>query len=79
MVKFDTIYSKLSYSLSIVQYFAVKNSYYDTFFPKVKHSLATIVNLGFSAYRNQNQGRIYRRGHPGQTRIIAPPLYYFNK
>ena len=26
-----------------------------------------------------NQGQIYRRGRLGQTRITAPPLYYFKK
>ena len=48
-VFFDTIYSQLSYSSSKVQYFAEKNSPYYTFFPELKrHSLAKIVNLGFS-------------------------------
>ena len=42
---------KLSYSSSKVQYFAAKNSYYYTFFPKLKHSLAKNVNLGFSMYK----------------------------
>ena len=40
--------SKLYYSSSKVQYFAAKNSYYYTFFPKLKGSLAKIINLGFS-------------------------------
>ena len=48
MVKFDTIYSNLSYSLSKVQYFAAKVSQYDTFFQKLKRNLAKIVNFGFS-------------------------------
>ena len=50
IVKFHTICSKLSYSSSKVQYFAAKNSYYHTFFLKLKRSLAKIVNLGFSVY-----------------------------
>ena len=50
MVKFDTIYSKLSYSSSKVQYFTAKNSHYYTFFPKLKRNLAKIVNLRFSVY-----------------------------
>ena len=45
---FDTIYSKLSYSISKVYYFAAKNFHCDTFFLKLKHDLAKIVNLGFS-------------------------------
>ena len=55
IVKFDVIYSKLSYSASKVQYFAGKNSHHDTFFPKLKHSLTKIVNLGFSVicYRHR--------------------------
>ena len=48
-VKFDIIYSKWSYSSSKVQYFTVKNSHYDTFFPKLK-SLAKIVNSDFFVY-----------------------------
>ena len=36
IVKFDSIYSELSYNSFKVQYFAAKNSHYDTFFPNLK-------------------------------------------
>ena len=39
--------NKLLYSSSKVQYFAAKNSYNYTFFPKLKHSLVKIIKLGF--------------------------------
>ena len=48
IVAFDAVYSKLSYSSYKVQYFAAKNVHYYTLFPKLKRSLAKIVNLGFS-------------------------------
>ena len=51
IVKFDIIYGKLSYSASKVQYFAGKNSHYDTFFFKLKRSLAKYINLSFSVYK----------------------------
>ena len=50
IIKFCTIYSKFSYRSSEVQYFAVKNSHYCTFFPQLKRSFAKIVNLGFSVF-----------------------------
>ena len=37
-------------SSSAVQYFAAKDSHYDTLFPKLKRSLAKIVNLCFSVW-----------------------------
>ena len=40
--------SKFWYKSSKVQYFAVKNFHYDTFFPNLKHSSAKIVNSCFS-------------------------------
>ena len=49
---FGTIYSKLSYGSSEVQYFAAKNSQYYTCFPKLKHSLVKIVNFGFSVWKD---------------------------
>ena len=47
MVKFDTIYSNLSYSSSKLQFFAAKDSQYNTFILKLKRTVAKIVNLGF--------------------------------
>ena len=44
------MYNKLSYSSSIVQYFAAEDSHNYTFFPKFKRSLSKIVNLDFSMY-----------------------------
>ena len=56
MVKFDKIYSKLSYSSFKVQYFTTENSDYYMFFPKLKRSLLKIVNFGFS-YKDINPER----------------------
>ena len=48
MPKLDTIYIKLPYSSSKVEYFAAENRYYDKLFPELKRSLEKMVNLGFS-------------------------------
>ena len=47
---FDIICSKLSHNVSKVQHFGKKSSHCETFFPKLKHSLTKIVNLGSSVY-----------------------------
>ena len=47
------------YNSSKVQYFAVENSHYDTFFPKLKHSLAKIVSLGFSVFVSHNRNTTF--------------------
>ena len=51
---------KLSYRSSKVQYFATKNSQYYTFFPKLKLSLAKIVNFGFSVQKIKTNLKFYR-------------------
>ena len=76
IVKFNTIYSKLSYISSKFYYFATKNSQYDMFFSKLKRILAKIENLGFLVQDNFKIGTHMRSQMNSEIRNLKGSNVY---